>query len=938
LSQNQTIDATGLPGGIQFNGNNASRVFFVNSGVNATLTGLILTNGTASQGGAIQNLGNLTLNQCTLVNNLADCACGIGGGAVLNRSNLIANNSTFIGNAAGFGGAIFNDLNSTLTINQSTFSGNIGTNSGGAIYNFNATMTVSQSTVVGNQSPGGGAQGGGINNNGFDFFLTNSIVCSNTASSNPNIAGVVTPFSSPNNLVNINAQLAPLGNYGGLTPTMPPLPNSPALNAVGATSFATDQRGFTRPFGPATDIGAVEVVTVVSSTADNNTNTSLRGIIVGSAPGQTNTFAAGLSGQTIVLTNSQLSLNKSLTLDGSALPNGITISGNNQTRIFEVFSGSTTLNALTLTNGNAQFYNGLGGGILVDSNATLVVNNCAIVGNVANFGGGILSSYGNLTVNNSTVASNSAVAFAGLGGGIYNFEGVLTLRNCTVSGNSATTGPGTGGGVYSTANSTLLNTIVAANIAPNFPNVFATGAFTGANNLTNGNPLLAPLGNYGGPTPSRPPLPGSPAVDQGAATPLTTDQRGYPRSIGAQVDIGAVEVQSFIGLVTTNADNGALGSLRSVLAGAEAGSTITFAPGLSGQTILLTNGQIVLSRIVSIDGSTLINGVQINGSGASRLFFVNGGVDAVLNALTLTNGNEVVGGAINNNGTLTINQCTLAGNRANTSGGISGGAILNRGLLAVRNSTLAGNTGSFGGAIFNDLNSTLTVGQSTFTGNVGTNSGGAIYNFNGTMTVNQSTVVGNQSPGVGSQGGGINNNGFGFYLTNSIVCGNTASSSPNIAGVVTPFSSPNNLVDINAQLAPPGNYGGPTPTLPPLPGSPVIDGGSDAAASTFITDQRGLPRLAGLHVDIGAVELQTIGVTNPPVLTGIAKLGNGSIQFNFTNLTGAGFTVLTATNVALPLSNWTVLGAPIEVSPGQYQFTDAQATNNVQRFYRVRSP
>jgi hypothetical protein len=38
------------------------------------------------------------------------------------------------------------------------------------------------------------------------------------------------------------------------------------------------------------------------------------------------------------------------------------------------------------------------------------------------------------------------------------------------------------------------------------------------------------------------------------------------------------------------------------------------------------------------------------------------------------------------------------------------------------------------------------------------------------------------------------------------------------------------------------------------------------------------------------------------------------------------------------MSNWTVLGAATVLSPGVYQFTDAQATNFPHRFYQVRSP
>jgi hypothetical protein len=67
-------------------------------------------------------------------------------------------------------------------------------------------------------------------------------------------------------------------------------------------------------------------------------------------------------------------------------------------------------------------------------------------------------------------------------------------------------------------------------------------------------------------------------------------------------------------------------------------------------------------------------------------------------------------------------------------------------------------------------------------------------------------------------------------------------------------------------------------------------------------------------------------------------LPNGSFQFGFTNVSGLAFTVLTATNLSPALINWTVLGVPTEISSGQYQFTDQQATNYPRRFYRVSSP
>jgi hypothetical protein len=74
------------------------------------------------------------------------------------------------------------------------------------------------------------------------------------------------------------------------------------------------------------------------------------------------------------------------------------------------------------------------------------------------------------------------------------------------------------------------------------------------------------------------------------------------------------------------------------------------------------------------------------------------------------------------------------------------------------------------------------------------------------------------------------------------------------------------------------------------------------------------------------------------VLRNPAKLPGGIFQFAFTNVSGAVFTALAATNVTSPLNNWTMLGPATEVSPGQFQFADPQTTNYPRRLYRIRSP
>lgn len=75
----------------------------------------------------------------------------------------------------------------------------------------------------------------------------------------------------------------------------------------------------------------------------------------------------------------------------------------------------------------------------------------------------------------------------------------------------------------------------------------------------------------------------------------------------------------------------------------------------------------------------------------------------------------------------------------------------------------------------------------------------------------------------------------------------------------------------------------------------------------------------------------------PIVLTNWTVLPNGTFQFAFTNTPGLSFTVYSSTNLFLSFTNWTQLGTATEISPGQFQFTDASAVNQ-ERFYRVASP
>ena len=345
--------------------------------------------------------------------------------------------------------------------------------------------------------------------------------------------------------------------------------------------------------------------------------------------------------------------------------------------------------------------------------------------------------------------------------------------------------------------------------------------------------------------------------------------------------------------VVLNTNDSGPGSLRQAvsnsIAGAYAFSDITFATNLSGATIRLTSGTVSLKGNLTIDASALPSGITINGNQAGSVFFVTNG-NVVLTALTITNGNASpsgYGGGILNYAVLTLNQCTLAGNSAGNAGG-----ILNAfGTLVVNESTLTGNSGSYGGGILN-LEGALTVNQSTLTGNSDpSGAAGGMYNWDqlGSVTLYNTIVAGNTLPNTSGYNG----------LTETTTSGITTQTGANLTNG-TPL------------LAPLGNYGGPTPTMPPLHGSPAIDGCTNG--TTFTADQRGYARSIGRAPDIGAVE----GVYNsagPGKLKNVTKLGNGSVSFTLTNYSDMSFTVLASTNVALPFGQWSNLGTAMESPP-----------------------
>lgn len=258
-----------------------------------------------------------------------------------------------------------------------------------------------------------------------------------------------------------------------------------------------------------------------------------------------------------------------------------------------------------------------------------------------------------------------------------------------------------------------------------------------------------------------------------------------------------------------------------------------------------------------------------NGSGLSH----GGGGIYNLGTLTVTNttvsGNSSddsvaavsgLGGGIYNAGTLTINHTTISANtvtRFRIGAFPYGGGVYNTGTLTV-------------------INSTITANQASSYWPASVPSGGGIANAGGAVMVSNSTISTNSAlihtpfGTVGTYGGGIYNQGnSGMTVQNSILAYNTLGG--NCKGVMSSrgfnlssdttcsFNGPGEQKQIDPKLGVLQNNGGYTSTLAISPGSPAINAGNPSGCTNgngrlLTTDQRGVARPSHGACDIGSYQ------------------------------------------------------------------------------------
>lgn len=336
-------------------------------------------------------------------------------------------------------------------------------------------------------------------------------------------------------------------------------------------------------------------------------------------------------------------------------------------------------------------------------------------------------------------------------------------------------------------------------------------------------------------------------------------------------------------------------------------------------TIVVTSGFLANYRTITknttLDGSAYGQNITISGNNATQLFKVNSSINFTLTGITLTKGQDNSGnggGAIYSNGNLNVISSTISSSSSTYAGGT---ILVNSGTTTLTNSTISGNSATnygggiivFGGAL-NVQNSTfynnsvtsyygggllinagtVTISNSTFNSNSAFY-GGAVFTFAGTTNLYNDTIANNTAS---TTGGGIYNNGGTVNLQNSIVANNSNYDTVNTINslgynlIKNYYTTPSgtttgNIYNTDPALNAIANNGGPTQTMLPQAGSPVLDKIPSANCTVASgVDQRGYPRPAtnAPSCDIGAVEAQY----NSPSAVNKLSGDNQNVAANYT--------------------------------------------------------
>ncbi len=811
---------SGNQGGIDAFGDLGGGVFISGQDAIAIFDNVVVSNNEAQfkGGGIFVELGSISISNSTFAANDGP----IGGGLYAIDADVLLTDSMFDGNVAirgnngGRGGGIGFESQSrspTLTAARVTISNNTADGEGAGVFAANNAATVTLDTVVFSNNMTG-TSGGGLYADGATVSVSNSQFTNNRA---PNVGqgggglyilGDVGTGAFSVTDTDFSNNSAEAGG-GGLE----------VVNVAGSISGGTYEQNHVTGPGPSIDQGGGGILVIGSPVP-------IPPVVTIDQVSVTNNTAPSAAG--IAIVDGNVTISDSLIQNNQA---GSDVAGAAGIGVVSNTDGLTLGIVRSQILGNTS--NAEAGGV-GSFDTSLSITDSTIDGNSANGGraGGVgvagISFLPTARVSSTTISNNSA---SDVGGGIGVSSAALQMENVTVTANSSLTD---GGGVtYENSNAAVPSFIrystIASNTTPDSgdnlaaqgsavlsieSSIFANGnclvfpgtvsslghnidsgtlcGFAEVTDLNNTDPQLGPLQDNGGPVFTLGLTAGSPAIDAGSATGPAADARGIARPIDGDgngsllFDIGAFESEqgtSFVVDLSNDIDDGNVTvgnvSLREAvrLANTTPGAdTITFGGvfvDATPDTITLGGSQLQITESVMIigPGASLLT---ISGNDQSRIFSISGTTTQVtLSGMTLTAGRAIAGngGAISNDGILTLVNSTISGNAAINQGATGyGGGIDSNGTLTVTGSNITGNTAdNDGGGIASDGN--LTVIDSTISGNTAQSFGGGVAVFGGYADISGSMVSGNSA---GDTGGGIFNGGAAFTVTGSTISGNTS--------------------------------------------------------------------------------------------------------------------------------------------------------------------
>lgn len=243
----------------------------------------------------------------------------------------------------------------------------------------------------------------------------------------------------------------------------------------------------------------------------------------------------------------------------------------------------------------------------------------------------------------------------------------------------------------------------------------------------------------------------------------------------------------------------------------------------------------------------------------SSIFDGGGGIEQFGGSLTM------VDSSIHNNnfhGVFAANHVTLTNSTINNN---AGSGILDSDNVVLTDSTITGNTGD---GITQDRGNSITATSSTISGNLRS----GITQHNGGATHLTATMLADNAQG-NCDAPVVDD--FGYNLSSDSTCF--------LSSVGSQSNVPNSALNLGTL----GDYGGPTQTIPLMPGSVAIDAiplGNQGCAAGANVDQRGVTRPQGPRCDIGAYEwsqqdkLPTTTITTP--LDALAYVGDASVTLS----------------------------------------------------------